>query len=343
MLGGAIGDALGAPVEFMSYNQIVNEYGSHGIADYVEFEDGHGEFTDDTQMTLFTAEGLLRARHRAMLKGIGGATNTIVYHSYLRWLKTQRIHLSVKFPEDGYLLKQRNLYKRRAPGLTCLGALESGTAGTIDNPINDSKGCGGVMRVAPVGLMLWYNSEFAFETGCEVAAITHGHPSGFLSAGCFAAIIGAIASGENLREAIEIAVKLLEKKKNHQETLNAIKKALKLAEKEIITPADLDTLGGAWVGEEALSVALCCSMKCERDFKKGVLMAVNYSGDCDSTGAITGNILGLINGKNRIPKEWIENLQSHELVREIGEDLHTGVKGDSFNSDEAWWEKYPGY
>ena len=64
MLGGAIGDALGAPVEFMSYNQIGQEYGSSGIMDYVEFDDGHGEFTDDTQMTLFTAEGLLRARHR---------------------------------------------------------------------------------------------------------------------------------------------------------------------------------------------------------------------------------------------------------------------------------------
>src|SRR6056297_938049 len=91
LLGGAVGDALGAPIEFLSLSQIRAKYGENGITDYVEFENDTGEFTDDTQMTLFTSEALLRAYHRAMLKGIGGALPIIAHHSYLRWLHTQGI------------------------------------------------------------------------------------------------------------------------------------------------------------------------------------------------------------------------------------------------------------
>lgn len=89
LLGGAVGDALGAPVEFMTISEIRRRYGAAGITGYVEYVSGDGEFTDDTQMTLFTAEALLRARHRAQLKGIGGALSEIAHQSYLRWLSTQ--------------------------------------------------------------------------------------------------------------------------------------------------------------------------------------------------------------------------------------------------------------
>ncbi|WP_332913275.1 ADP-ribosylglycohydrolase family protein [Algoriphagus boritolerans] len=161
LMGGAIGDALGAPIEFLSFPQIQNKYGVNGIDSFVEFEDGFGEFTDDTQMTLFTGEGLLRAWNRSMQRGIGGAENTIVYHSYLRWLFTQDFPFQAKPTqgvydiEKGWLIKRKELYKRRAPGNTCISSLASGIAGTIDEPINDSKGCGTVMRMAPVGLIFF--------------------------------------------------------------------------------------------------------------------------------------------------------------------------------------------
>ena len=124
LIGGAIGDALGAPIEFMDLQTIKSTYGQNGVQDYVEFPDGFGEFTDDTQMTLFTAEGLLRAYHRFVLKGIGGALTTIVHHSYLRWLHTQGVPLkdNVKHGvydiEKGWLIKQKDLFKQRAPGIT---------------------------------------------------------------------------------------------------------------------------------------------------------------------------------------------------------------------------------
>ena len=132
LIGGAIGDALGAPIEFMNLDTIIATYGNNGVQDYVEFPNNIGEFTDDTQMTLFTAEGLLRGYHRFMMKGINGALNAIVHHSYLRWLHTQgvpvkkeNIQQGVYDIEHGWLIKEKDLYKRRAPGNTCLNALSN--------------------------------------------------------------------------------------------------------------------------------------------------------------------------------------------------------------------------
>ena len=89
LLGGAVGDALGASVEFLSMQQIIKQYGELGITDFDECYGRKGAITDDTQMTLFTAEGILRAECRVVYRGIGPAFRPVVYHAYQRWLHTQ--------------------------------------------------------------------------------------------------------------------------------------------------------------------------------------------------------------------------------------------------------------
>jgi ADP-ribosylglycohydrolase len=350
LLGGAVGDALGAPIEFMAIAETRQRYGQNGAVNYVERADHKGRFTDDTQMTLFTAEGLLRAWHRAMLKGIGGATLTITHHSYLRWLHTQggqpnksNIQHGVYDVESGWLVKEKGLYVRRSPGNTCLSALQSGVCGTTEKPINGSKGCGGIMRAAPVGLVFYNNAEQAFKTGCDAAAITHGHPSGYLSAGCLASIIAGIAQRKDLMTAINETVEILSKWKHNQECTRAIHKAIELYQVSEPTPENVEKLGGGWVGEETLAISIFCSLHLQDDFGKGVLASINHSGDSDSTGAVTGNILGLILGKSAIPRDWIDNLELANIVEQVGTDLYIGVKGDSYSPDPEWLEKYPPY
>ncbi len=350
MLGGAIGDALGAPVEFMSSEDIYNEFGEKGITDYIEFENGKGKFTDDTQMTLFTAEALLRAYHREALRGIGGVTDDIAFGSYLRWLKTQGLMPKVKtsdtkyYDTKGWLMSQDILYDNRAPGVSTVNALLSGIKGTIKNPINNSKGCGTVMRISPVGLMI-DNNKVAFETGCKLAAITHGHPTGYLSAGFLASVISDLTKEKKLIDAIENAKELLKNWKNHVETINAVNKAVNLFKKQKklnipVTPKLIEFLGGGWVAEEALSISLFASLVYENNFEKGVLLAINHSGDSDSTGAITGNILGLINGEKEIPEKWIINLIGYETVKQVAIDLFIKLPND-FNKKFEWYIKYP--
>jgi ADP-ribosyl-[dinitrogen reductase] hydrolase len=88
LLGGAVGDALGAPVEFLSLAEIRRRFGPDGIRDYAHAYGRLGAITDDTQMTLFTAEGLLRAWVRGTVKGLYHPPG-VIHHAYLRWLVTQ--------------------------------------------------------------------------------------------------------------------------------------------------------------------------------------------------------------------------------------------------------------
>ncbi|QDH77951.1 ADP-ribosylglycohydrolase family protein [Echinicola soli] len=351
LLGGAVGDALGAPIEFLSQDQLLHRFGPKGIMDYVEFGDGTGEFTDDTQMTLFTAEGLLRAKHRAMLKGIGGALPQITYHSYLRWLETQGFprqgnSINSKQLATGWLVKRKELYTRRAPGNTCLMALASGETGTISKPVNDSKGCGTIMRMAPVGLVFADNAARAFDEGCHLSAITHGHPSGYLSGVFFAALIAFLVQGKPLLESIQLCLGIMVQWENHSEVKQAVQMVLNHHNQGIsgdLKPTDIAELGEGWVAEEALAMSLLCGLRYPDNFEKGVLAAINHGGDSDSTGAITGNILGLINGVTGIPEHWKQKLKYADIILDMGEDLTIGIKGNSHNEDEEWWERYPGY
>jgi len=83
-LWAGVGDAFGEPVEFMSGREILARFGPEGVAGY----GGVGRITDDTQMTLFTAKGLIRAHNRFSDRGISNAPG-VVHRAYQRWLFTQ--------------------------------------------------------------------------------------------------------------------------------------------------------------------------------------------------------------------------------------------------------------
>jgi ADP-ribosylglycohydrolase len=317
IFGGAIGDALGAPVEFLSYRQIMDKHGTLGVTSFVE-SNGVGRFTDDTQMTLFTAEALhLSANENT---GTLSYNNTEMFNAYQRWLKTQGYYKNKKIPKrlqtilkDGWLIKKRLLNTQRSPGITCLQSLINGVPGNMKNPINDSKGCGGVMRVAPIGLI--FPPKQAFEFACRAAALTHGHPSGYLSAGFLACLISYLNKGIELNEAIEKTRLVLKRYAQHEEVDEAILKAIHLSLDKQPSHAHIDFLGGGWVGEEALSIALYCCLCYPTEFEKAVILSVNHSGDSDSTGAIAGNIMGTYIGHLGIPPKWISNLQGFNILQ----------------------------
>jgi ADP-ribosylglycohydrolase len=259
-------------------------------------------------MTLFTAEGLLR--------GPGGPAHAVagVARAYQRWLATQQTG-GGGGGNAGWLASQRALHSRRAPGNTCLSALQRGRAGSTAERINDSKGCGGVMRVAPAGIAA--RGPDAFALGAECAAITHGNPTGYLPAGVLAMVVGEIVHGVALEDAVGAARAELVRHPHHAHTLAAMDAAVTLAARGRPT---LETLGGAWVAEEALAIALCCALVAT-DVRDGLLLAVNHSGDADSTGAIAGNLLGAVHGVGAIPSDLLQPLELRDVITQIGHDL----------------------
>jgi ADP-ribosylglycohydrolase len=356
LVGGAVGDALGAPVEFMKREDILTRFGPNGITAYAPIYGGIGTITDDTQMTLFTAEGLLRGDVRGRHKGITTYTG-LTAHAYLRWLHTQgerpthNFYIETDGEDAGWLIRQQALHNRRAPGNTCLSALRAMTE-TNKPARNNSKGCGGVMRVAPVGLFHWrlknyHSQDETFQLGTELAALTHGHPTGALTGGVLSVLIRELADGASLSEALTSAKALLRQVRDHEETLRSIELAEELSKFNMSHSHAIARIGQGWIAEEALAISIYCALV-SRDFREGIILAVNHDGDSDSTGAITGNLLGAIYGAKAIPQEWLDSLELREVITEIAEDLYFFRKwniGEYSHNDELnryIFFKYPG-
>jgi ADP-ribosyl-[dinitrogen reductase] hydrolase len=311
LLGGAVGDALGAVVEFDSLDEIRRRYGPAGLTD---FPPDAGHITDDTQMTLFTAEALIRAHRRYEARRFEYAVDEL-WSAYRRWLATQQ---TAPAGDGGAgLVAEPVLQHRRGPGNTGLSALIGNEPGSVDLPVNDSKGCGGVMRVAPVGLV----ARRPCGLGIASAALTHGHPSGYLPAGAGAEIIARLRAGEALRAAAGATIEAISSWEGHEETVGALGRALALADREPApTPEAVATLGEGWVGEEALAIAVYCALT-GGSFEAAVLAAANHSGDSDSTAAITGNLLGAAAGRAGVPEAWIAAVAERALVEQVADDL----------------------
>jgi ADP-ribosylglycohydrolase len=326
LLAGAVGDALGAPVEFMSRAEISSRFGLNGICDYVSAYGRLGAITDDTQMTLFTADGLIRS----LIAGKGGrlvAPVENLCHAYLRWLRTQGVRSNTQPLTEslGWLDSINELNASRAPGRTCIAALQAKAHVSKAHANNDSKGCGGVMRVAPVGLFYASRPDQTddvevFEMGVGAAALTHGHPTGYLTAGVLSVLLYRLVLGTPLVTALADVKVLLTHYQGHSETLAAIELAETLSTQSTAHDKAIKQIGLGWVAEEALAIGIYVTLVAE-SLERGIVMSVNHDGDSDSTGSITGNLLGAIHGEQAIPQRWLAHLELREAIMEIADDL----------------------
>ena len=351
LIGGAAGDALGYEVEFMPDWEIFEKFGECGITEY-ELHSGAARISDDTQMTMFTATGLLLGTTRGMLRGIMGGYADYIRYSYKDWYRTQTEHFPL--PEDyhySWLVNVPELFSRRAPGRTCMSALESKEDATIKHPINRSKGCGGVMRVAPIGLYFAENRipiEESDRIGAEAAAITHGHPLGWLPAAALVHIIRHLIEheGDPILAAVEDAIAALSESFPDTEYLAEfqvlLKRAIDLSAAELDDLEAIRQLGQGWVGDEALAIAVYCALKHADSFEDAIIAAVNHSGDSDSTGAITGNIMGAALGLSAIPEKFIDNLELKDVLLELADDLFHDCQMSEYDDyrDPIWEAKY---
>ena len=327
MVGGAVGDALGFAVEFLDDELIFKHYGENGITEYALCGDV-AQISDDTQMSAFTADGMICAQ-----KQYGNPTPeqyaACVYESYLNWLSTQ--DGDYVLPPDvrsSDLLEYRELHARRAPGHTCISALQSGKCGTFETKLNNSKGCGGVMRVAPVALFLISRNaprSFIGETAARVAAITHSHDLGYIPACFFALLLDDFLRVGYTESALVNALKetraLFAQSGELEYFCSLIEKAAAFAADEDISD-DLDVireLGGGWVAEETVAIAVYCALRHRDSFEQAVIAAVNHSGDSDSTGALAGNLAGALLGYDKIPQKYLDKLELREALLTLAE------------------------
>lgn len=341
LIGGAMGDALGVPVEFSWKEEIFQNYGPQGITDFDLNARAEAEISDDTQMSLFTAQGLLMAENRRKeAENNKEAREDLdipeyveaIFSSYQDWFRTQTEAFPLSNPNpENPLLKESGLFFRRAPGSTCMHAIADGKPGSIDRPLNNSKGCGGIMRVAPIGL--YFNDQDRFTPkeiallAAEVAALTHGHELGYIPAAMLAYIIHKISQDQYsieqaVKESMQMAQELFELDPDLDILLPLCQKAIDLSKKDMKDIDAIEQLGEGWVAEETLAIAIYCALKYSQDFEKALIAAVNHDGDSDSTGAVTGNILGAALGYQALPEKFLNNLELKDLILDLSEKLY---------------------
>ena len=364
MIGGAAGDALGYAVEFDRYKEIVKQYGESGITEYaLDPADHTCHISDDTQMALFTAGGLLTGR--AMNAVLGYPVH--IYRAYLDWYRAQfgeGVEADETVFGSTWLYRVPALNNQRAPGNTCMAALSSGKMGSIADPINNSKGCGGVMRVAPVGLFFTPGEDLSAEEidrlGAESAAITHGHPLGWLPSALLTRIISTITYSEDLpipsktgtvpssEECRRILQEVFESSldailaefpeyEEAQELAGLIRKAMELAVQDGKDEPLIRSLGEGWVGDEALAISVFCALRYADNFEKCLTASVNHNGDSDSTGAVAGNILGAFLGADAIPEKFKTSLELAAVITDVADDLYIQYQPIG---DDLWTAKY---
>jgi ADP-ribosylglycohydrolase len=199
---------------------------------------------------------------------------------------------------------------------------------------------GTVMRIAPVGLVS--NPNVTFQLGAETSVLTHGHPTASASAGFLAVVISGIVGGATLKDAISHAKRSLRAAPEHAESLSAIEKGETLAASGNADAAKVEQLGGGWIAEEAVAIALY-SVLATSDFEEAIILAVNHSGDSDSTGAIAGNIAGALYGVDAIPNRWLDALELRDEIITMADDLLGLREGTIDLEDDGTWDRYPGW
>lgn len=370
MVGGAVGDALGYAVEFEEYRTIVKKYGVKGITRYQLDRRGLAEISDDTQMSLFTAAGILLGMTRSYMRGIMGRIDYYCRFTYLDWLHTQEWTSRHKDARvDSWLMDVSGLYARRAPGNTCLSAMHSIEENREAR--NNSCGCGGVMRTAPLALLNQLHGYadrdklYCDMCAAEAARITHKHPLGFIPSAILNDMLMQILEGiegkeqrpeyfveRALQRLPEIVSEADEGKKYGElwpeeirKQKRLISKALDLAFTDIEDHYAIESIGGGWTGHEALAIAIYSATKHQNSFEDAIISSVNHSGDSDSTGAICGNIMGCLMGRNAIPAHFTEHLELLNVIEEMATDLFTGCVISEYDhygtpEKERWDKKY---
>ena len=375
LMAGAAGDALGYEVEFMSRRSILFRFGEQGITEFA-LHGGKALISDDTQMTLFTANGLLMGLTRWAMRGIGAPLETYVDGAYLDWYYTQTGKKKELLINDWHYTWLRDLPEMaqlRAPGNTCMDACERLFRG--EKVVNNSKGCGGIMRVAPMALLdagyasrdeNIYSIEELAEAGGEIAEVTHKHPLGFLPASLLTVLLYKIVpmSPKQVREEIDSivadTVNILDRiyKSKYDADKRYLKeltmKAVQLAHTDIADADAIRQLGEGWVAEETWAIALYCAIRHIDSVEDAIIASVNHDGDSDSTGSVCGNIMGAIYGYEHIKERNIfcpegkkleDTLELSEIILALADDLSTGCiisEYDPIDTPEKrqWYERY---
>ncbi len=285
LFGTACGDALGRPVEHLALEQIKKTYGEKGILELPP----NSPWTDDTQLMLVLARGLLRGAELELPELMNHIADELIL-----WLDE---------PDLG------------------AGATSTTAALNLKNGVHwsksaiKSKTCGSLMRVGILGFIYHNDPEKLIKAALLSGRITHNHPVSDAASIAGAYAVKLTLDGVEPREMFEPLLRVTEGVS--QEFTDSLENSYELAYSEIEGEDALKNLGQGWYADETFALAYFCTLRYPDDYKKAVQTAVNITGDSDSVGSVAGGILGTRLGIEAVPVSWIEALKNREELEEM--------------------------
>ncbi|PRW64138.1 ADP-ribosylglycohydrolase family protein [Actinopolyspora mortivallis] len=351
VLGCAVGEALGGAVAGDSWQEITDRYGPSGLLEYVPAGHPSGRIGSETQILLFTLEGMVRAGVARRGTEVDLPTG-YVQHAYQRWLHTQHLSwpraaggfLSVAPEPDGWLVGLRGLFQTRTPGRTMMRTLIAFAKGqremgAPETPETDSDGGTALLRAVPAAL---WNADQAetFRVAAELAGLTHGHPDARLGTASLAVVVSRLLREVPLSESVAEALAMVERQEEGERVRSTLATAVDLAEEGPVPPERVTgTFGTGFTAVGALGIGVYSALCARGDFDLGIRTAVNHSGDSAVCGAVAGGLLAA-STPDAVEERWTRELELRETVERMATDAALEF-GPAPPETPEWFERYP--
>lgn len=299
VLGGAIGDAMGHPTEFIrSFDAIYERFGPSGVTGYELWWDRGGKrvapYTDDTQMAECVLRSLLWGRERdADLD----ATMRDMAARFVEWSKS---------PQGGH----------RAPGNACLAGCRNLERGVSWREAGGATagGCGSVMRAYPFGLVFAHDLGRAEEWAVAHSKLTHRDPIALAASAAMAVGVARILRDEPLTRVLSEMVAAA--CRYSPKTAAMMARAIDEAQEGVKPETTLERLEG-WAAHEAIAAAVYVFARHPDDPRAAILEGANTPGDSDSIATLAGALVGARVGVGALPSDWVRDVERSDALIEL--------------------------
>lgn len=304
ILGFAIGDALGVPVEFRSRERL-KQNPVMGMRAYGTHNQPAGTWSDDTTMALCTLESLAK-----------GVDYNDIMNRFCRWVDEGYMTAHGKLFDIGRTtLHALHLYSTGTPALQCGGT-----------DIRDN-GNGSLMRILPA--VFYLRREYgaacmekpeAFALIHNLSRLTHGHPISQIACGIYCDMANELMNGKTIAEAIGHAALLKDSWYGVKEEFSLWLSKFNFMDTETLVALPEKAIRSSGYVVDTLQAALWCLITTD-SYSQCVLKAVNLGDDTDTVGAVAGGLAGILYGAESIPEDWLDVLAKKEEILRLCENF----------------------
>lgn len=343
LLGLAVGDAMGHPIDKKSWDEIAEAYGPNGLLGY-DLMDGGADVTSYTQFAAYACNGMLLGACR------GQQDRYIRYitMSLREWAKSQQFRGTTE-KTFCWLPQVPELRRRLCMDTRITDALHRENLGTPERPVFRSDTPGLLTVAVAVGILFdpkRQTPETMRRLAIEAVALTHGDKLTFLSGAVIATAIASILHAPEvpLQRHFSAACDAVDKQfvdifPEVEELTSLLQYAMELTKDPELSPLAAMTVLGCQTGAQCLAGSIYASLIHPANFDEGMIAAVNHSGYSAATGALTGAFLGAKLGAEALPEFYLESLEAAPWLRELASDL-VQCRQSMLIFDDTWDQKY---